>query len=88
MNENILLTGATTGTSETTRWNGGPGQFCVSGVFDGADVLLLMESAGSWIEVCRVDRAKVESFSAPSGCLLRAAILQPGTSTSVTVSLE
>jgi hypothetical protein len=84
----VLMTSATDGMSDPVAWSGGSGLMCVGGVLDGADVVLLIESGGNWIEVCRTDEPKAVGFNAPAGSALRAAIMLAGTSTSVTVAVE
>jgi predicted aspartyl protease len=84
----VLFTAAGSGTSDPVAWSGGPGLFCVGGTLDGASVLLLVETGGVWVELARTDEAKAVGFNAPAGSTLRAAIMLPGSNTSVTVTVE
>jgi hypothetical protein len=84
----VLFSTAASGTSDPVAWSGGPGLFCVGGVLDGASVLLLVETGGVWVELARTDEARAIPFHAGPGAAVRAAIMLPGSNTSVTVAIE
>jgi len=85
----VLFAAAGSGTSEPVAWSGGPGLFAVGGELDGASVMLLVEIGGGvWVELCRTDEARAIPFHAGAGAAVRGAIMMPGTSTSVTVTVE